>query len=380
MKKLFLLTSFTVILATAAFSQQLTKEDSLAAGLMASKSATVLSGYGSMQYSNNITTKQASTNIDRMVLFIGHKFNSKISFFSEIEIEDVKIAGGSPGGELALEQAFIKFDFNRNHYITTGLIIPRIGIINENHLPNTFNGNFRPKVEKFIIPATWRELGVSYYGTSTRVPGLNYSLSVLNGLNSANFDAVKGIREGRFEGADANANVLAASGALLYYVNHFRIQLSAYIGGSNTMSDHYSDSLHVSQGVFGAPVQLIEGNIQYKNKGLQIKALGTLTNIKDADKINALYGNGVSKQMYGYYGEIGYNFNHKKEKAFIVFSRYENLRMSTSTYSATNLQFITSGITYLPHQGVAVKLDHTYQVAGETATEHMFNLGVAYSY
>ena len=89
MKKLFLLTSFTVILATAAFSQQLTKEDSLAAGLMASKSATVLSGYGSMQYSNNITTKQASTNIDRMVLFIGHKFNSKISFFSEIEIEDV---------------------------------------------------------------------------------------------------------------------------------------------------------------------------------------------------------------------------------------------------------------------------------------------------
>ena len=361
-------------------AQQLTKEDSLAAGLMPSKSATVLSGYGSMQYTNNLTTKEASTNIDRMVLFIGHKFNSKISFFSEIEIEDVKIAGGSAGGELALEQAFIKFDFNRNHYITTGLIIPRIGIINENHLPNTFNGSFRPKVEKYIIPATWRELGVSYYGSSKRMPGLNYSLSVLNGLDNANFNGDEGIREGRFEGADANAKVLAVSGALLYYYRNFRIQLSGYYGGSNTMSDKHTDSLSITKGVFGSPVQLIEGNVQYKSKALQIKALGTFVNINDADKINAMYGNGVSQQMFGYYGEIGYNLNHKKDKPFVVFSRYENLRMSSSRYSTSNLQFITSGITYMPHQGVAVKLDHSYKLSGEKNMQHTVTLGVAYSY
>lgn len=80
MKKSFIISALCATIAATAFSQQLTKEDSLAAGLIASKSATVLSGYGSLMYTNNLTTKEASTNMDRMVLFIGHKFTPKISF------------------------------------------------------------------------------------------------------------------------------------------------------------------------------------------------------------------------------------------------------------------------------------------------------------
>jgi len=60
------------------------------------------------------------------------------------------------------------FDLNKNNYIIAGLYIPRIGIINENHLPTTYNGNQRHFVEKYIIPSTWREIGVGLYGQSDR--------------------------------------------------------------------------------------------------------------------------------------------------------------------------------------------------------------------
>ena len=172
-----LLLSIMAIVPIFTHSQVLTKEDSLAAGLIASNNSTVLSGYGSFNYENNITNETATINVDRLVLFVGHKFTKKISFFSELEIEDAKVVGGKASGEFSLEQAFLKFNINRSNYLTAGLFIPRIGIINENHLPNTFNGNKRPMVETLLIPSTWRELGVGFYGTSNRIAGLNYSFA-----------------------------------------------------------------------------------------------------------------------------------------------------------------------------------------------------------
>ncbi len=397
MKKI-LYTGLLLLSTNTLFGQIITKEDSLSAGLIKSSSPTVVSGYGNVKYSNNITNKTATTNVDRLVLFVGHKFNSKIAFFSELEIEDVKLEGGAPGGEFAIEQAFIKFDINRNHYISAGLIIPRIGIINENHLPTTFNGNDRPMVEKYVIPATFREVGVSYYGTSSKIPGLNYSLALLNGMNGANFSADKGIREGRYEGADANANTLALTGALLYYKNNIRTQVSGYFGGSNTMSNFHADSLGVTKGVFGSPIEMVEYNIQYKHKGIQLKGLASLVNIKDASKLNALYNNDVAENIFGFYAEAAYNLTHKSDKSFILFSRYENIDMRNKVPTnalnnkANNMQFLTSGISILPHPGVMIKLDYSYMLTGAlhsslvnpltpyTRAQHTVNIGLGYSF
>jgi opacity protein-like surface antigen len=398
MKNIYITLSLILISSSQLFSQILTKEDSLSAGLIKSSSPTVLSSYGNAKYSNNITDGTSSTNVDRLVLFVGHKFNKKIAFFSEIEIEDVKVAGGETGGEVALEQAFIKFDINRNNYFSAGLLIPRIGIINENHLPNTFNGNDRPMVERLVIPATFREVGVAYYGNSNKIVGLNYSIALLNGLNSEEFQASKGIRGGRYEGADANANSLAVTGALLYYKNNIRTQASVYYGGSNTMSKFHSDSLGLTSGVFSVPVQLYEYNIQYKNKGLQLKGLVSFVNIPDAGKLNSLYGNDVAENILGFYAEAAYNLTYKKDKAFILFSRYENIDMTKKTPSnctanyANNQQYVTSGITFMPHSGVSIKVDYSYRLTGTlhsslvnplqvyNPSQHTVNIGLGYSF
>jgi hypothetical protein len=332
MKKLLLfIITFSSIAADA---QILTKEDSLAAGLVGSNAPTVISGYGSAQYKYDINHKTAGANLDRVVLFLGHRFTNKISFFSELEVEDAKVAGGEPGGEVALEQAFLKYNVSRNIYITTGLFIPRLGIINENHLPTTFNGNDRTAVETFIIPSTWRELGICLYGNAAAIPGLNYSVALSNGLNSAGFEHGSGIREGRFEGRNANASALAVTGAVLYYIRNFRIQGSVYYGGSAGLAKKEADSLQLSYGAFGTPVALYEANVQYHNKGWAIKALYTTVQIADAKSINLAYANNTPQAMVGYYAELGYNLFQLFEKtkangkSLMPFVRYENLDMN----------------------------------------------------
>lgn len=383
-------------------SQVLTKEDSLAAGLIARDAATVISGYGSFKYHNNLTEKTARVNVDRIILFVGHKFNKRISFFSEMELENAIVTGGKASGEFALEQAFLKFDINRRNYITAGLFIPRIGIINENHLPTTFNGNDRTYVETSIIPATWRELGIGYYGTSKRIPGLNYSAALLNGLNSGGFTNGTGIKDGRYEGNNASASALALTGALLYYNGNFRAQTSAYVGGSAGLPKFLADSLQLESGLFGTPVSLYEANIQYNTKKLSFRALATFVNIPNAKQINRAYANNTPEQMLGFYGEVSYNLTPKKESSWIVFTRYENLLMNFKLpdngieNQVNNQQYLIAGLGFQPIKGVFVKIDYNYRLTGDInpllvinpypvsqpyfPKQHYINLGVGYSF
>src|SRR5579871_4849750 len=197
----------------------LTSEDSLNANTVTNK--TVISGYGDIFYQRDFNQHQSSVTLDRLVLFVGHSFNEKISLFTELEVENALVAGtnsdepNSGKGSVAMEQAFLKFNLNAHQYLVAGLFTPRIGITNENHLPVNFNGVERPIVEQAIIPTTWREVGVGLYGSLDRFP-LVYSIAIVNGLNSAKFQHDTGIGEGEGLGSNASANNLAITAALQY--------------------------------------------------------------------------------------------------------------------------------------------------------------------
>lgn len=389
--------------------QILTAEDSLNAGLSSKGLTTYLSGYGEAVVSYDMKLKTGIVSIRRNVLFIGHKFSDNISFFSELELEDAAVAesGGIGGhGKLSLEQLYLKFNFNPSNYIVTGLFIPRIGIINENHLPTTFNGNDRHQVEQQIIPATWREIGIGFYSTIERVPGLNLSCALLNGLSSKGFTNGTGIAGGKFGGSEATASNLAVTAAALYYCKNWRTQASYYYGGSAGLSKRVADSLQLSYGIFGTPVQVIEANVQYLTQGLTAKALVAEVFIPNAGSINRAYASNTPSQMVGALAEIGYNVFYPieklKDKSLTVFARYEYLNLNEQIpdngikNDALNKQYITAGLTYIPVAGVAVKVDYTHRITGEQnpalwvnpfpqplpyyASNGFVNLGVAYSF
>ncbi len=400
--------AFSTLLAFTSEAQIITKEDSLNAGLTPQNNPTVISGYGQAKVEYDLRSKTGVASLTRNVLFIGHRFSNKISFFSELEIEDAKVVGGKASGEISMEQLFLKFNVNRNNYIVGGLFIPRIGIINENHLPTTFNSNDRPYVEQLVIPSTWRELGIGVYGQIPALPGLNYSAALMNGLSSAAFKQGTGINDGKFEGSNASASNLAVTGALLYYTHHFRIQASTYYGGSAGLSQKQGDSLHLDYGAFGTPVSLSEINVQYNGpKGFHFKALGTYVSIKDADRINLAYANNTPSAMYGYYAEAGYNlfqlFEKIRTKSLLLFARYEAMNLNANLPKngvedgLQQKQYIVVGLHFQPLKGVSVKLDYVQRITGEYnkllyvtnpyasnipfyTTYNFINFGIGYSF
>lgn len=377
MKFLFVVTALLLSFFTFTVNAQfrtnaqnlvLTNEDSLNAGT--SKNKTVISGYGSAFYQRDFNKEQSIATLERVVLFVGHRFNEKISLFTEMELENALVAGGSEEennkGEIAMEQAFLKFNLNSRQYIVAGLFLPRIGILNENHLPVNFNGVERPIVEQLIIPATWREIGVGFYGSLNNLP-VNYDIALMNGLNSANFQHGTGFRDGRAEGSNAFANNLAVTAAVQYNVSDFKFQVSGYAGGTVGLNQRSADSLGLDNGAFGTPLYLGEADIQYARNGFSGKALGVYVAYPDAEKVNVAYAKNIGSGMYGAYAEVGYDWLYKKQNTaqFITFVRAEMLDMNASLpaepkgiYDGTEKQtHIIAGFSYLPIPNVVVKAD-----------------------
>lgn len=397
---------YIIFFTLSAAGQILTHEDSLAAGLqIKGNRATAISGYGEMVYSHDFRNRTASADLRRNILFLGYRFSDKLTFFSEMELEHAKIESGKPSGEMSMEQCFIKFDINRLNYIMAGLFIPRIGIINENHLPTTFFTNDRPITEQMVIPATWREIGIAYYGQTRAIPGLNYNLSLMNGLNAQQFSINSGIREGRGEGSMAQARQKALHGSLLYFYGPWRIQASGFISGSMGMNNYNSNFYGLNTGIFGTTVYLAECNAQYRKNGWTLKALASTVSIPEADRIITAFGSNVPKGILGLYTEIGKDLWYKKyqgAKQLVPFARYEYIDMNRSLPSnAIPNPYYTqhhafAGLTWMPHRGVGVKLDYHYVQSGAYNTrliivpdpfarpffkvQHFFNLGVCYSF
>ncbi len=331
-------------------------------------SKTVISGYGELFYQHDLNREQSLVDLKRAVLFVGHQFSGRIAFFSELEVEDAKVAGGSPSGEVGMEQAYLKFSLNPRQYIVAGLFLPRIGIVNENHLPINFNGVERPMVEQLVIPSTWREIGIGFYGQTTALP-FSYSIAFVNGLNNASFQHGTGFQDGRAEGQLAGANNLAVTAAIQFFAGNWKFQVSGYAGGTTPLNPRAADSLQLESGVFGTPLYLAEGDIQYNNKGISFKALGCNVSIPNAASVNRAYANNVASQMYGAYAELGYNLlqTAKSDKwhsrTLNVFARYEVLDLNaqlpaTGIYDGTEKQsHLIAGFGYLPIPNVVIKAD-----------------------
>lgn len=329
---------------------------------------TVISGYGQASFQRNDQYQDNHVNLDRVVLFVGHQFNKKIALFTELEVEDAKVEGGSVLGTVGMEQAYLKFSLNPRQYFVAGLFLPRIGIINENHLPINYNGVERPLVEQLIIPSTWREIGVGFYSQMSSLP-ISYSIGLVNGLNAGNFTHGTGLQGGRGEGQMASANNIAVTAAVNAYIQDFIFQISGYAGGTVPLTKYQADSLRSISGPFAAPVYLGEADVQYNKGGFSAKALGVYVAYPDADKINRLYANNSPESMYGAYAEVAYDLFHGfKEPAFddkslIAFARYERLNMNASipdngiTDGTLDQSHVVVGFNYLPMHNVIIKAD-----------------------
>src|SRR5256886_10101758 len=100
---------------------------------LAAQERTTVGGYGEVHYTNPTGPKTpAVVNLARFVVYLAHSFDDRLAFRSELEVEDAKVEGGKPGGEVALEQAYL--DYRLADWVTlrTGLGLPPVRVINQN--------------------------------------------------------------------------------------------------------------------------------------------------------------------------------------------------------------------------------------------------------
>ncbi|MDO3386648.1 porin [Gilvimarinus sp. SDUM040013] len=329
---------------------------------------TSLGGYGELHYNNledsHSDANESEIDFHRFVLFLGHDFNEKVRFFSEVEIEH-SLAGDGKPGEVELEQAYIEYDYAQNHTIKSGLFLTPVGILNETHEPDTFFGVERNNVEKNIIPTTWWEAGVNLQGYL--VDGLRYDLGVTSGLNVDAFEGKYKVRDGRQKVAEANANNAAYTG---------RIKYTAIPGLELATTLQYQSDLLQGELEQGAAATLFEAHAIYEAGGFGIRALYAAWDI-DGYYEEATGKLGADKQE-GWYVEPSYKFFDN----FGVFARYSEWDNQAGTGLVdSGYSQIDVGVNYWLTPQVVFKADYQDQTAPDAKAEmDGLNLGVGYSF
>ena len=140
--------------------------------------------YGINRYygnpNGNTRDHRNTISIPRFVLAMDYKFTPKWILSAEIEFE----AGGTgsamelensengeyetemeKGGEVALEQFHITRLIHPAFNVRAGHMIVPVGLTNAHHEPINFFGTVRPEGETTILPSTWHETGIEFFGT-----------------------------------------------------------------------------------------------------------------------------------------------------------------------------------------------------------------------
>src|SRR5262249_24371265 len=147
-----------------------------------------------------------------------------------------------------------------------------------------------------IIPSTWRELGLGFYGDAGPFA---YHAYLVNGLNSAGYSA-EGIREGRQEGSQALARNRAFTGRLDY------TGMAGLAAGASVFSGRAGQgrSAPAGRGI-GASTTVWDAHADWRWRGLWLRGLYAVSHVADAALINGANGlrgeDSVGSRQEGWY-------------------------------------------------------------------------------
>jgi len=343
-----------------------------------SQESTTIGGYGELHF-NKPDAGQGVLDFHRFVLFVAHTFNDNLTFKSELELEHTKLeAGEDRGGEIALEQAYLDWQFSEAIGLRAGLLLTPIGTLNEVHEPSTFNGVERPNVDRVVIPSTWRESGAGIYGRIA--DGMKYQLYLVAGLTAEGLSGASGIRGARQEGLMSSASNPSVTGQL-EYIPIAGLSLSgSFFAGKSTGG---VDSLG------GGVVTLLAGAAQFSDGPFSIRCLGAFTTITDTKAINAAFGKSAGSEIYGFYVEGAYDVAplivRETEFRLDLFARLERYDTQAKVVGfdadpANDRTDVTLGLTFKPTYNTVFKFDYQIFVDATDRSMKQFNLGVGYSF
>lgn len=351
--------------------------------------------------------------IPHAVIYLGYDFGKGWTMGTEIEFEHGGVGmayekedeeGGEweqeveKGGEVELEQFWIQKSFGRWANIKAGHIVVPVGLNNAYHEPLNFFTVYRPEGENTILPSTWHQTGVSFWG---RAKGWRYELQFLAGLNSDNFTNTGWINKG--PGTPTEGEIATKYGTALridnYYIKGLRIGLSGYYG--HAIGNSYPNNKDGAESKYKGVVAIGAIDFTYNNYNWIVRGQADYGYLSDAKQLkyftNRLNGLSpfhhsafVSKNAFAYGIEAGYNVFSQIEKLrqsnqkMYLFGRYEHYnpyasKTKNTSYDYTNVQRMAVGINYYPVKQIVVKAEYSHRfLKSQYNNEPAINIGVAY--
>ena len=329
---------------------------------------------------------------------IGYDFGKGWTMGSEIEFEhggngtaveiEAEEAGEyeaevEKGGEVNIEQFWINKAFiDGKLNIKAGEIIVPVGYSNAYHEPNQFFTVYRPEGEATIMPNTWHQIGLSFWG---RLKEWRYEAQVLSGLNSESFTAESFVHYGAtspYEFKVAN-NYAGAMRIDNYSVKGLRVGLSGYYGYTfrNTLRTPGTkyDDVTGALGIVALDFTLnrwnwiVRGNVDYAH----FSDADEISAYNQADWTHHKYQDGnphhysnIGCNALAYAIEAGYNVFSQipklKDEKFYAFGRFEHYNtMASGTYAPqykyTKKYRCVFGLNYSPVKQITIKGEYSYR-------------------
>ena len=351
--------------------------------------------------------------IPHAVIYLGYDFGKGWTMGTEIEFEHGGVGmayekedeeGGEweqeveKGGEVELEQFWIQKSFGRWANIKAGHIVVPVGLNNAYHEPLNFFTVYRPEGENTVLPSTWHQTGVSFWG---KTKGWRYELQFLAGLNSDNFTNTGWINKG--PGTPTEGEIATKYGTALridnYCIKGLRIGLSGYYG--HAIGNSYPNNKDGAESKYKGVVAIGAIDFTYNNYNWIVRGQADYGYLSDAKQLkyftNRLNGLSpfhhsafVSKNAFAYGIEAGYNVFSQIEKLrqsnqkMYLFGRYEHYnpyasKTKNTSYDYTNVKRMAVGINYYPVKQIVVKAEYSHRfLKSQYNNEPAINIGVAY--
>ncbi len=291
--------------------------------------------------------------------------------FGEYETEVEK------GGEVILEELYIKREFGDALNISLGHFYVAVGLTTEQYHPTDFFGTRRPESETAVIPAIWHETGIEISGHIHR---LSYRVQLVNGLDATGFSSqhwIVGGHQTRFE--EVRASNMALVGRLDCDIVHgLKVGVSGYRGNSadnRPKPDMKDVDAHVS--IFD--VHAVLRYNRFRAQGMYL--YGHLQNAAIVSQRNRTLSNNldvlrtpVASAAYAFYAEVGCDilpfFTSRKEDQCHLFFRFDNYDTMAETppnffdNPRFKRRIYTLGVNYTMGNAVVLKGDYAMRRLG----------------
>ncbi|MCC8146477.1 MAG: hypothetical protein LIO93_08590 [Bacteroidales bacterium] len=392
------------------------------------KSSFLLGGYGEvamqkMFYSDNVAryaypqshkdANHGRFDLPHVVVYMAYDFGKGWKFSSEIEFEH----GGTgttyeienaetgeyeteieKGGEVALEQFWIEKSFSQTANIRMGHIIVPVGLTNLEHMPNEFFSVLRPEEDASILPCTWHETGISFWG---RAKDWRYEVQFLAGLDAERFNNVNWIQGGstspyEFKIANTYAGAFRVDN---YSVKGLRMGLSGYYGHSapNSLKWERYKNQGIKGGVFVGAFDAVynDNNILARASviyGHLVNSYAISTINKKLPKAGPFSRTDVASDVLSYYFEAGYDIlklfpklRNSDDKLYVYghYGFYDSMYKTDRRIQAKGWckkTIISGGINYYPMKEIVVKAEYAFRkLDAPYNNEPTLSLGIAYS-